>query len=78
MQGCVRVIERGFQRMVVNGCPFPAVQTHIPPENLVVCNSNKRVTVLRVTDAVQAHVNYLRASHRILRVAIQRQPSRDK
>jgi hypothetical protein len=56
MQARVRVIARGFQRMVVNGCPFLAVQAHVPPENIVVCNSNKHVTVLRVTDAVQAHV----------------------
>jgi hypothetical protein len=56
MQARVRVIKRGFQRMAVNGCPFSAVQTHVPPENLVVCNSDKLVTVLRVTDAVQAHV----------------------
>jgi hypothetical protein len=42
--------------MAVNGCPFLAVQTHVPPENLVVCNSNKLLAVLRVTDAVQAHV----------------------
>jgi hypothetical protein len=56
MQAGVGVIERGFQRMVVNGRPFLAVQTHVPPENLVVCDANKVVTVLRVTDAVQAHV----------------------
>jgi hypothetical protein len=50
------MIESRFQRKVVNGCPFLAVQTHVPAENLVVCNSNKLVTVLRVTDAVQVHV----------------------
>src|SRR5258708_19793698 len=42
--------------MVVNGCPLLAVQAHVPPENLVVSNSNQVVTMLRVTDTVQAHV----------------------
>jgi hypothetical protein len=41
--------------MVVNGRPLLAVQTHVPPENLVVSNSNQVLTVARVTDAVQAH-----------------------
>jgi hypothetical protein len=56
MQGRVRIIQRRFQRMVVNGCPLLAVQAHVPPENLVVSNSNQVVTMLRVTDTVQAHV----------------------
>ena len=61
MQARVRVIECGFQRMAVNGRPLLAVQTHVPPENLVVSNSNQVLTVPRVTDAVQAHVYYPRA-----------------
>jgi osmotically-inducible protein OsmY len=52
----VRVIQRRFQRMAVNGCPLLAVQAHVPPENLVVSNSDQVVTMLRVTDTVQAHV----------------------
>ncbi len=56
MQARVRVIGRGFQRMVVNGCPLDAVETHVPPENLIVSNSNQAATMLRVTDTVQAHV----------------------
>src|SRR5258708_26145615 len=47
--------------MVVNGCPLLAVQAHVPPENLVVSNSNQVVTMLRVTDTVQAHVMALGA-----------------
>ena len=57
MQARVRVIHRGFQSMVVNRRPLLAIQTHVPSENFVVCNSNKVLAVLRVTDAVQAHVN---------------------
>jgi hypothetical protein len=74
MQARVRVIERGFQRMAVNGRPYLAVQTHVPPEDLVVSNSNQVITVLRITDAVQAHVITSALSHNILRVPIQRQP----
>jgi hypothetical protein len=42
MQARMRVIERGFQSMAVNGCPFLAVQTHVPSESLVVCDSKIR------------------------------------
>jgi hypothetical protein len=59
MQARVRVIKRGFQRVVVNRRPLLAVQTRVPPEDFVVSNSNQVFAVLRVTDAVQAHVRNL-------------------
>jgi hypothetical protein len=59
MQAGVRVIKRGLQRVVVNRRPLLAVQTRVPPEDLVVSNSNQVFAVLRVTDAVQAHVRNL-------------------
>jgi hypothetical protein len=74
MQARVRVIHSGFQRVVVNGRPPRAVQTHVPPEDLVVRNSNQVLTVLRVTDTVQAHVIASALSQNILRVQIRRQP----
>ena len=52
MQARVRVVQGRFQRVVVNRRPLLAVQTRVPPEDLVVSNSNQVFAVLRVTDAV--------------------------
>jgi len=52
MQARMRMIKRRFQRVVVNRRPLFAVQTHVPPEDLVVSDPNQVFAVLRVTDAV--------------------------
>ena len=64
----MRVVLRGFQSVVDNRRPFLAVQTHVPPENLVVSNTNEVLTVLCVTDAVQTHVVELGVSWTALHI----------
>jgi hypothetical protein len=58
MQARVRVIKRRFQCVVINWRPHFAVQTRVPPEELVVSNSNQILTVLGIADAVQTHEDY--------------------